>query len=269
MAEAEGKLPKPPRKAAPFVVAGVGVVAVFFLYRWYTSSVAAGASAAATGTSDGQTTPGDTTVNGAMSTSTPTDLAGWIQTAIGAMTSGSYSTADALNDLTAWQNGSCVSSAGAKAIGNVVTTLGLPTGTTIPNQITVCANNTTSSGGASAANKGTPFAEYLESRITYLSQEIANGKLAPAPLIAEVSSLQAQYKGLTGSVVTPVIKKTTPAQPKQNAAFVSYLQNRINYLSQEIVNGKKAPAPLIQEVSSLQTQYKAQTGKTFTPHVTK
>lgn len=135
------------------LIAGGGIAA-FVTYRKYESGVAA---SNANATSDGQTTPGNSTTSGAVSSggSAPATLAEWAQAFISGATTASYSASQALNDYSAWLNGSCVSQAGYNAIGNAIVTLGTPPGYNgaLPS-LSVCANGGTSSGGSSSTTSG-------------------------------------------------------------------------------------------------------------------
>jgi hypothetical protein len=115
-----------------------GAVGAYILYKRHVEDEAS----AATGTTDENTgEPVDT--GASSSTTSPTvptfsTFAEWEQAAIAAMTSGNYSSANALNDLSAWTSGGCVSAAGYTAIGGILETVGLPPGFSSVPTLSVC-----------------------------------------------------------------------------------------------------------------------------------
>ena len=119
-----------------------GIVA----YLYLRSRSAASQAAAATGSSAGNTIPAVVT-SGVSGSSSPSTLAGWMQAALSSITTANYGPTSALNDLNAWLNGNCVSSAGYSAIGGIVQTLGLPPGYNTVPTLSVCPGSTTSTGG--------------------------------------------------------------------------------------------------------------------------
>jgi hypothetical protein len=79
-------------------------------------------------------------------------LSAWITAALGQVsTVPGYSNTSALNDLTAWLNGGCVSAAGFNFIGNFIASGGLPPGFSTPPTLSVCPSTGTQSGGGSTA----------------------------------------------------------------------------------------------------------------------
>lgn len=132
-----------------------GSVGVYLLYKRYVNDQAAAADSATTDENTAE--PLDT---GASSTTSNTPavystFSAWEQAALSAMTGPNYNAAQALNDLSAWTNGECVSSAGYNAIGNILETVGLPPGfgSSTPT-LAVCADSGTTSGGTTGSTTG-------------------------------------------------------------------------------------------------------------------
>jgi hypothetical protein len=126
----------------PRWVWGAELVGAFVLYRYIKARRAASSgltTITATPLTGGSTIPTD--VGGPTQTGpTFSSLAQWEQAALGSMPGVGYSPTQALNDLGAWLNGSCVSAAGYTAIGNAIATQGLPPGfsTALPT-LSVCS----------------------------------------------------------------------------------------------------------------------------------
>lgn len=124
-------------------VIGIGSIATYYLWTRYRS--AQNANALSGGTTIPQPTTSGTTTTG------PQTLAEWFQAAISAMTTVKYGPSAALNDLNAWLNGNCVSSDGYSAIGNIISTIGLPPGYNgVTPTLSICSNGNT--GGGSSTN---------------------------------------------------------------------------------------------------------------------
>lgn len=131
---------------------GAEAVGGFLLFRFIRarrSSSSGLQSLTATPLTGGSTIPpgGGTTTTQAPTYST---LAQWITAALGEVsTTPGYSNTAALNDLTSWLNGSCVSAAGFTAIGNAIMSIGLPPGFSTPPTLTVCPSTGSSNNNGS------------------------------------------------------------------------------------------------------------------------
>jgi hypothetical protein len=77
-------------------------------------------------------------------------MAAWEQAAISEMSGSSLSPADALNGLTDWINGQCVTAAQYAGIGSIIETIGLPPGFSTVPVLSVCADATTPTPTAAA-----------------------------------------------------------------------------------------------------------------------
>jgi hypothetical protein len=119
-------------------VAGA-TVAVWYLWRRHEASTAAGTATALSG---GDTIPGDSSTDGSVTSTANTfsTIGAWETAAIAAMTSPGYSDAQALNDLTSWLGGQCVTSAGYNAISSIIgnASVGLPPGYNSLPSLSVC-----------------------------------------------------------------------------------------------------------------------------------
>ena len=153
------------KKAGPlsrgaWVGVGAATLIAWYVYKRYQADAAANAANASTATTGGTTIPGSEAVTStAGSTPVWSSYAQWQQAAISAMANSipGYSATDAFNDLADWINGSCVSSQGYTAIGNVLnnTGVGLPPGfgTSLP-PLTACATATTTTTANGSGSSG-------------------------------------------------------------------------------------------------------------------
>ena len=119
---------------------GVGALLLYVVVE--RRRAAASAAAAQTALSGGTSIP-LAGVSASSGVAAPSTLAGWIQQALStAPTNAGYSQSAALNDITGWLNGQCVSQAGYNWLGGLIGTLGSPVGYQIPPALTVCASST-------------------------------------------------------------------------------------------------------------------------------
>lgn len=138
---------------------GAELVGAFIVFRWWKNRQAANAANAVTAIPSSVGPPG---AGGGGATGTgvtaPQNWAGWLQQALSSATGPGYGPSAAYNDFAQWIQGGCVSSTGFTAIGNAISTLGLPPGfgSGVP-AITVCSSNSTTgtSGGGSQPPTGT------------------------------------------------------------------------------------------------------------------
>lgn len=153
---AETEKPKGKLKPWQYAAALGGAVVVYVVYKRMKNTSAA---AADSGTTDANTLPGaNTTTTGTTSTTTlPATLADWEQAVLSAATGPNYSPSAALNDITSWLSGQCVSSQGFSALGSAVETLGLPPGyNTGVSPLTVCPDTTVPATTTSVASTAAP-----------------------------------------------------------------------------------------------------------------
>ncbi len=105
-----------------------GAVVAYILWKRYSAGQAAAALDAQTaGGGNGAGNVGGTTTSTSGQQSF-TSLASWEQAAMSLMSSSALKPADALNALTDWLGGSCVDQTAYTALGNAVSTLGIPPG---------------------------------------------------------------------------------------------------------------------------------------------
>jgi hypothetical protein len=131
-------------------IVGVGAVGLWYFIRKYEADKTA---AAATGTTDGQTTPGSST--GTTTAALPTTLSAWYNDVLAALTTGTYTSSDLLNDLNSWFSGQCVSAQGYTAIGQAVSEFGVPPGYSTTPTLSVCSGSTTApSPGTTTTGSG-------------------------------------------------------------------------------------------------------------------
>ena len=142
-----------PLSTGGWIGVAAGTVGVWYLYRRYQASKAASAAAASTATPAlvGSTVPGSESPVTSTAGSSPvwSSFEQWEQALLSEVAGSTpgYSSAAALNDITDWINGSCVSAQGYSAIGNALNnpSIGLPPGfgSSVP-PLTVCATAATS-----------------------------------------------------------------------------------------------------------------------------
>lgn len=142
------------KKAGPlsrgaWVGVGGATFLLYFLFKRYEASKSASAVTASNALLGGNTipTPGEGSSSGSGGSGPATtgfsDLGSWEQAAVNAAVGPNYGSAAALNDITAWINGQCVTSQGYNAISSLIgnQAIGLPPGfgSSLP-PVTVCSN---------------------------------------------------------------------------------------------------------------------------------
>lgn len=136
------------KKAGPLPVWGWAAVGggLWLALRFISSRRAASSAAAGSALSGGTTIPAGQGQGNAGGLPTFSSTGAWEQAAIAAMANGQLNPADALNGLTDWLNGQCVTAAQYSGISSIIETVGLPPGygTGIP-ALSVCGSAT--SGG--------------------------------------------------------------------------------------------------------------------------
>ena len=137
------------KKAGPLPVWGYGAVGVgaFLIFRLLKSRSKGGTASAANiplsggiGIPAGQSGVGPQTF---------ASFGGWQQAAIAAMAGGVLSPADALNGLTSWINGQCVTPGQYNGISSIITTVGLPPGFSAVPTLSVCPSSGSGGGAVS------------------------------------------------------------------------------------------------------------------------
>lgn len=139
------------KRVGPLPVWGYGAVGVgaFLIFRLLKSRSKGGTASAANiplsggiGIPAGQSGVGPQTF---------ASFGGWQQAAIAAMAGGVLSPADALNGLTSWINGQCVTAGQYNGISSIITTVGLPPGFSSVPTLSVCPAPTAAAAPAAAA----------------------------------------------------------------------------------------------------------------------
>lgn len=187
MAETQGKGLK--KKLGPLPYWGWLLAAAggFLGYRYLKARSAASSALAASGTTGGTTIP-----QGAIQTSSPsTGLAGtfssqgqWEQAALSFLTGNGVAPADALNGITNWLSGNCVSEAVYRELSAalVSSSVGLPPGYTALPTLTVCpsaaqtatTSTTTVTPTGPAAPPPTPAVPLFQGLSAALKAQLAN-----------------------------------------------------------------------------------------------
>lgn len=175
-------------------LSAAGLLVAYYLYRRMQASNAASAAQQSTGLAGGNTVPSGQTSGGTSSLPSFSSFSQWEQAALSGMTKPGYTASQALNDLVAWVSGQCVSSAGYTAIGNAVTTQGLPPGfgTSLP-PLTVCKSASTSTSGTNAYAAVPSHAANLADQAAGIAQyqwDAATGSFVP-------DSNPSAYNGVT------------------------------------------------------------------------
>lgn len=180
-----------------------GAVVAYILWKRYSAGQAAAALDAQTaGGGNGAGNVGGTTTSTSGQQSF-TSLASWEQAAMSLMSSSALKPADALNALTDWLGGSCVDQTAYTALGNAVSTLGIPPGFGygVP-KLSVCPSHakkpktahkhhgattastpfTVSPASAQASTSGNAAGTLsLQSAKTIISKALSGGYVSPGP----------------------------------------------------------------------------------------
>lgn len=145
------------KKVGPLPVWGYGAVGVgaFLVFRLLRSRKSGGGSTTIP-LSGGIGIPGGQAAGNVSGLPVFSSFSSWEQAAIAAMAGGQLDPATALNGLTSWINGQCVTQNQYTGISSIIETVGLPPGFSSVPTLSVCAPaNSTSGGGAGAGNPGT------------------------------------------------------------------------------------------------------------------
>lgn len=127
----------------------------FLVYRYLRARSAAGAANAASGITGGNLPPN---VIGNTANPSPTTgpsfatTAAWTEAAITFLTAGGMNPADALNSITSWLNGNCVTKAAYNGLGAAInnSSIGLPPGYSSVPPLTICSTPSATSGGGTS-----------------------------------------------------------------------------------------------------------------------
>lgn len=145
------------KKVGPLPVWGYGAVGVgaFLVFRLLRSRKSSGTTIA-TPLSGGIGIPGGQAAGNVSGLPVFSSFSSWEQAAISAMAGGQLDPATALNGLTSWINGQCVTQNQYAGISSIIETVGLPPGFSSVPTLSVCAPpGATSGGGAGNGNPGT------------------------------------------------------------------------------------------------------------------
>lgn len=152
MAESKGSSKKGnvlTRKIGPLPAWGwFGVAGGTFLVVKLISSRKAASTATTTALSGGTTVPASDSTTTDTSLPTFSSLADWEEAAISAMANGTLSPADALNGVTDWINGQCVTAEQFSGISSVIASVGLPPGFSTVPTLSVCGSAATTPAAA-------------------------------------------------------------------------------------------------------------------------
>jgi hypothetical protein len=189
------------------VILGLGVV--YYLYRRYEADAATNAANAANTLTGGSTIPAGEEAVTSTSGSTPvwSSFQQWEQALLSAVTSAApatYSATDALNDITDWLNGSCVSQEGYSAIGTALNnpSIGLPPGygTNLP-ALSVCSTGsttTTSTGTGSSSGSSSSGSTGTTPTTTTPAPVVSNSPGNPPNLPAAIAAAMTQAGEVLG-----------------------------------------------------------------------
>ncbi len=144
------------KKLGPLPYWGWGAVGAgtFLVYRYLKARSAANANTAASGLTGGSLIPNDVGLPNPQNEPAGnfSSVAAWTQAALAFLTSGGMNPADALNAVTSWLNGNCVSQAAYNGLGQALASnqVGLPPGFTSVPTLSVCPS------GAQTPTQGNP-----------------------------------------------------------------------------------------------------------------
>ena len=180
------------KKVGPLPVWGYGAVGVgaFLVFRLLRSRKSSGTTTA-TPLSGGIGIPGGQVAGNVSGLPVFSSFSSWEQAAISAMAGGQLDPATALNGLTSWINGQCVTQNQYAGISSIIETVGLPPGFSSVPTLSVCAPpGATSGGGAGNGNPGTS---------TSASSTTANPGGPPNLAQSLVAAMTANGEQLVGS----------------------------------------------------------------------
>lgn len=154
-----------PLSGKAWLLAGVGVAAVYYIYKKIKggSAVSVASQPGSTVLSGGGTIPTGNSVTSGAGYSTFQD---WVNAAISALTQGGLSPTDAYNAVQNWINGVCLTPSQYSGLGGFLSSAGTPPGysSSLP-PLTVCGGSagggtttTSGSGGSSAGSGGSSSA---------------------------------------------------------------------------------------------------------------
>lgn len=184
------------KKLGPFpayvyaIIGGVG----FLGFRIIEGRKAASTASLGTALTGGTTIPASG--SGLSSGGLPvfSSLAAWQQAAISAMAGGSLSPADALNGITDWISGQCVTAAQYSGISSIIETVGLPPGFSTVPVLSVCSGAAPAAPDNPAPAAGAPSAPAATQTYHQLSSPQAVADLLGSGGVVYQSGLEAiQY----------------------------------------------------------------------------
>ncbi len=175
----------------------------FLVYRYVRARNAATAANAASGLTGGSLIPND--IGLAPTQATPAgnfaSVSSWTQAAISFLTSGGMNPADALNAVTSWLNGNCVSQAAYNGLGQAIasTSVGLPPGYSQVPSLSVCSSAPATAGPA-APTPATPPPSLPQLNAQSFPLKVLFGQYSPSDYtqIGTVTNGVYQGKNVTG-----------------------------------------------------------------------
>ena len=143
-----------------WLLTGVGVAGVYFIYTKIKGGSASGASRASTALTGGTTIPAGNSVTNPTAANT---FQGWVDQGLSYLTGTGLNPTDAYNAIQNWINGVCLTPAQYSGLGSYLSSAGTPPGysSSLP-PLTVCSGSaggsvtTTSSGGGSSSSGSAP-----------------------------------------------------------------------------------------------------------------
>lgn len=154
----------------------------FIVYRYVKARNAASAANAASGLTGGSLIPNN--IGLPTATNTPagnfSSVTSWTQAALAALTSGGMNPADALNAITSFLNGNCVSQAAYNGLGQALnsTSVGLPPGYSAVPTLSVCPSPaqtpTTTNPSPPPATPSIPAVPIFSGLSSTLAAQLAN-----------------------------------------------------------------------------------------------
>ena len=207
-----------------------GAVVAYIIYKRMSASSAANSLNAQTaGPGNGAGNIGGSSGSSGSSSSTPTftDLASWEQAALSAMSSSTLKPADALNSITSWLNGSCVDQAAYNALGNAITTLGIPPGFGygVPT-LSVCPSQTAKTTKTSSSSSSSTGSTGSTSSGSSTGGWDPNGQLYhPATTTTTAASTGNPFNSVWQQLIKQNGVNSPQAQVASNAAWQYALSN--------------------------------------------
>lgn len=224
----KGKGKKTPKNTKIILIAVGGALGVFALYKVYEDYKANNSAATTTAEPDGTSPEGTGGTGGTdpnattTASSTPLSEAGWIESAVSALTAAGIDPTDAYNSILDWLNGEPISNpAAATALGTFLSSGGglnsLPSGLNINPITTSTSGSSTPTVGATGTGGNAGAAAEQDTNAAVVNQDGTIDTAAVKALTTATKNLQAAIaKGESAAKITALSDNVAKAQNTVN-----------------------------------------------------